>query len=141
MVCALVLGLQPWGGAAESTTAIKAEIKTAAFHANELAQMGNAMRAVQQHAQHTLNCLEGPKGMYFKAAVGYPCQGQGNGVIPDLQAAAASGVPGARDALDNATTAWKLLLQVQSQTDIDQAQPWLKVVARYLQQAYDALVM
>jgi hypothetical protein len=137
----MMLGLPAWSQAQGSTAAVKAELKTALFHAGELAQKASAMSAVQLHTQHTINCLEGPKGMQFKAAAGYPCQGQGNGIIPDLQAAVASGAPGAQTALKDATTALDLALQVQAQSDVAQAQPWLKVVARYLQEASDALGM
>ncbi len=138
---AVVFGLQLPGVAKDPVAAIKAELKTATFHASELAQKAPAMAPVKLHGQHTINCLEGPTGMHFKAAAGYPCQGQGNGVIPDLQAAAAGGTPGAQAALGDAQVALNLTLQVQTMNDINQAQPWLMVVARYLQRAYDALGM
>ncbi len=137
----MVLALPLPGGAATSVATIKTEIKTAAYHASELAQKGAAIAAVRLHGQHTINCLEGPAGMHFKAAAGYPCQGQGTGIIPDLQAAAASGVPGASAALEDAQIALKLALEAQDMSDMTQAQPWLKVTAKYLQQAYDALGM
>lgn len=140
VVCALVLSLQ-LPGAAQSVSAVKTEIKIAILHSSELAQRGSAMAAVQLHTQHTINCLEGPKGMHFKAAAGDPCQGQGNGVIPDLQALAAGGSAGARTALNDATIALDLALQAQRMADVDQAQPWLRVVARYLQKASDDLGM
>ncbi len=141
VMCAVVLGLPQVGGAAmmDLVAGIQAQLKTAYFHSSELAQRGNAIAGVQLHAQHTINCLEGPKGMHFKAAVGYPCQGQGNGIIPDLQAAAAKGVPGAKAALDDATIAWNLAMQALSMTDVNQAQPWVKVVAAYLKKASDDL--
>jgi len=141
LVCALVLGLShPSGTAAqEAVSAIKTELRTATFHARELAQKADAMTGVQLHLQHTINCLEGPAGMHFKAAAGYPCQGQGNGIVPDLRAAAAAGVPGANAAPKHAMTAWNLALQAQSMKDVNEAQPWVKVEARYLQMASDAL--
>lgn len=137
VMCALVLGLPQVGSAAmmDPVAGIKAELKTAFFHSSELAQKGNAISGVQLHAQHTINCLEGPNGMHFKAAAGYPCQGQGNGIIPDLQAAVAKGVPGAKAALDDATIAWNLVMQATTMKDVNEAQPWMKVVAEYLQKA------
>ena len=123
IACSVVFGLPLPGGAAMSAAALKTEIKTAVFHSSELAQRGSAMTAVQLHTQHTINCLEGPKGMHFKAAAGFPCQGQGNGIIPDLQAAAAGGTPGATAALGDSKVALNLALQVQTMNDINQAQP------------------
>ncbi len=141
LVSALVLGVQQPGGAAMMgpSASIKAELKTAIYHSSELAQKAAVMGPVQLHTQHTINCLEGPKGMHFKAAAGFPCQGQGNGIVPDLQAAVQSGVPGARAALGDAQIAWQLALQIQSMSDVNEAQPWAKVVARYLQMASDEL--
>ena len=39
------------------------------------------------HLHHTLNCLVGPQDKLFDASAGNPCQGQGNGYLPDLKAA------------------------------------------------------
>jgi hypothetical protein len=141
MVCLLVLGPARPGAAAAmvSVAGIKTELKTAVFHSSELAQRGSSIAAVQLHLQHTINCIEGPQGMHFKAAAGYPCQGQGTGIIDDLRAAAAQGVPGAGAALQDVQTALSLALQAQSMQDVNQAQPWAKVVAEYLQKASDAL--
>jgi len=140
MVCALALGApRPAGAAMAGAGEIKVELRTAIFHSSELAQKATAATAVQLHLQHTINCLEGPQGMHFKAAAGNPCQGQGNGIVPDLTAAAARGVPGARAALQDANIALTLALRAQSMADVNEAQPWTKVVAEYLQKASDAL--
>ncbi len=137
VMCGFVLGFPQGGGAAmmDPAAGIKAELKTAFFHSSELAQRGTATAAVQLHAQHTINCLEGPAGMHFKAAAGFPCQGQGNGIIPDLRAAVAHGVPGAKEALADATTAWTLAMQAVTMTNVNESQPWMKVVAKYLSKA------
>lgn len=140
VVCVLVLGgVQARSAEMDRVASIKTQLKTAIFHSSELAQKGSSIAGVQLHLQHTINCLEGPKGAHFKAAAGYPCQGQGNGIIPDLQAAAAQGVPGAKRALDDATIAWNLAVQGEGMTTVNEAQPWATVVARYLQMASDAL--
>lgn len=34
-----------------------------------------------------VNCLEGPRGRNYDQAPGNPCQGQGNGIMPDIRAA------------------------------------------------------
>jgi hypothetical protein len=38
---------------------------------------------VKSHLQHVINCLEGPKGADFAAALGNPCGSEGMGAIPD----------------------------------------------------------
>ena len=95
VACALVLSA-PWTGAAKMLSGdIKKELQTATFHASELAQRGNSVAASKLHLQHVINCLVGDTGSNFKLDAGYPCQGQGNGIIPDLKAAAAMNSPGA----------------------------------------------
>ncbi len=58
------------------------EIDTAHTHAL-LAQKSTTLSMARMHLHHVLNCLVGPKGAGFDAAVGVPCKGQGNGAIPD----------------------------------------------------------
>ncbi len=139
VVAALVLGPLPGAHAADLVGSIQAQLKTAVFHSGELAQRGGAIQAVHLHIQHTINCLEGPKGDHFAPAAGYPCQGQGSGIIPDLRAAAARGVPGARAALQDAAVAWTLAVQALTMQDVTQAQPWAAVISRYLKKAQDDL--
>jgi hypothetical protein len=117
---------------------IKTQLKTATFHAGELAQKG-AIAATQLHLQHTINCLEGPSGPDFVQAVGYPCQGQGHGILPDIKAAVHAMVPGAQAAWDDANIALNLAKQGKGMTDVTQAQPWAKVVAEYLVKASNDL--
>ncbi|HEV2359644.1 MAG TPA: hypothetical protein VGZ23_18805 [bacterium] len=138
VVCLVALSAMPSGAASDLAASIKTQLKTAHFHAGELAQKG-AIAATQLHLHHTINCLEGPSGPHFFAASGNPCQGQGHGILPDLKAAAAAGVPGARAALDDATIALTLAMQAQNMTDVNEAQPWAAVVAEYLQKASDDL--
>jgi hypothetical protein len=63
-----------------------AELKTATTHAGFAAKY-EALKEVTMHLHHTLNCLVGPQDKLFDAAAGNPCQGQGNGYLPDLKAA------------------------------------------------------
>ena len=63
-----------------------AELKTAITHAGYSAKQ-EALPGVTMHLHHALNCLVGPQGKGFDAAAGNPCQGQGNGYLPDLKAA------------------------------------------------------
>jgi len=62
------------------------ELKTATTHAGFAAKY-EALKEVTMHLHHTLNCLVGPQDKLFDAAAGNPCQGQGNGYLPDLKAA------------------------------------------------------
>src|SRR5215467_14154352 len=104
--CMLVYAT-PHLGAAMMGGDVKKELQTAFYHAGELAQKGNAVAASKLHVQHVINCLEGTAGANYKQEAGYPCQGQGNGIIPDLKGAAGK-MPGADKALKEATTAWTL---------------------------------
>ena len=58
------------------------EIATAAAHAG-MAAGAESPQMVKSHLQHVINCLEGPKGADFAAALGNPCGSQGDGAIPD----------------------------------------------------------
>jgi len=61
------------------------ELATAAAHAG-MAAGAEAPQMVRAHLQHVVNCLEGPKGADFVAALGNPCSSQGEGAIPDSPA-------------------------------------------------------
>ena len=135
VLCVIALGAPASHGAMmDLVGSIKTELKTAAFHAGELAQKG-ALPATQLHMHHTINCLEGPSGKDFVQAAGYPCNGQGHGILPDLHAAVAAGIPGAAAALQDAQIALDLSLQVEGMTDVDEAQPYARVVAEHLTKA------
>ena len=58
------------------------EVATAAAHAG-MAAGAEAPQMVRSHIQHVINCLEGPKGADFVAALGNPCASLGEGAIPD----------------------------------------------------------
>lgn len=121
---------------AAPTVDIRKELETAIFHSGELAQRGTAIAGVRLHLQHVINCLQGPNGANFVAAVGYPCQGMGNGIIPDLEAASGSGVA---KALQYSRIALTLSLQAVGFTDVNAAQPWAKVISGQLTIALNAL--
>lgn len=136
--CVLVYAT-PHSGAAMMGGDVKKELQTAFYHAGELAQKGNAVAASKLHVQHVINCLEGPAGPNFKQEAGYPCQGQGNGIIPDLKEAVASKMPGAEAALKEANLAETLAVQAATKNDVNEVQPWAKVVSQHLKAALDAL--
>ena len=60
------------------------ELATAAAHAG-MAAGAESPQMVKSHLQHVINCLEGPKGADFVAALGNPCASQGDGAIPDAK--------------------------------------------------------
>lgn len=114
---------------------IRKELETVIFHAGELAQRGTAISGTRTHLQHVINCLEGPNGKDFVQAAGFPCQGMGNGIIPDLEAAGAS----AAKSLQYSRIALTLSLQAITFTDVNAAQPWAKVIAGQATIALNAL--
>jgi len=131
--------LVPLSPASAADTPVMMALKTAIFHGSELAQRGAAVEASQVHVQHIMNCLEGPGGANYKQAAGYPCQGQGFGIIPDLTTAAAGGVKGAERALRLAKAAREVAQQALASKDVNEVQPFAKVIATNLQLALDAL--
>jgi len=72
-----------------SSAGISEQLKTAQSHAT-FASQSETIAGVRQHLAHVVNCLQGPRGASFIAREDNPCQGQGNGIIPDLTARGAS---------------------------------------------------
>jgi hypothetical protein len=70
-----------------SAASATAEVTKAGIHAGMAAQAAN-LKGVHMHLHHTLNCLVGPKGDGFDANEMNPCDGDGNGAIPDASDAA-----------------------------------------------------
>lgn len=58
------------------------EVSTARAHAM-MAQSANTVAMAHTHLHHVINCLVGPSGQGYEASAGTPCNGQGNGAIPD----------------------------------------------------------
>ncbi len=139
VILALVAFIAGAAAAQSRTDAAKKQLQTAFFHANELAQRATTIAGVLQHVQHVVNCLEGPGGKNFQQAAGAPCQGQGNGIIPDLKVAEDAGVTGATRASRFVNVAHQHALTVLKFTEVDAAQPWMKVIAQQLKLAADAL--
>jgi hypothetical protein len=140
LMAALVLVyVVPRAGAAMMGGDVKKELQTAIFHSSELAQRGNAVAGAKLHVQHVINCLEGPNGANVKAEAGFPCQGMGNGIIPDLKDAVAAKVPGAAEALKQANLSETLAVQAIAKNDVNEVQPWAKVVSDHLKAALAAL--
>jgi len=134
-ICGAVLGAQSLGAGQDLVAQIQTELQTATFHANELAQRANTLAGVRLHTHHVLDCLEGPKGADFYPQAANPCDGQGGGIIPDLQTAVSRHVPGAEAALREAEIAQTLAKEALASNEFNEAQPFVLVVARHLQAA------
>lgn len=136
LIVALVASLAIAAAAQSPIAAAKTQLTTAIYHAAELAQLGEAVAGAKLHVQHVVNCLQGPNGRNYIAAVGNVCQGQGNGILVDLAAASGAGVGAA---VKEAKIAEALAIQVQGQTDVIQAQAWGREIAKHLREALKAL--
>ena len=58
------------------------EVSIAAQHAGFAAD-AVIITTVHAHLHHTINCIVGPNGQGFDAKELNPCQGKGNGALPD----------------------------------------------------------
>lgn len=114
------------------------QLQTARTHATYSAR-SEVMRDVREHLAHVVNCLEGPRGKNYDAKNDNPCQGQGGGVIPDLESAARSGQTGAARALDVAREADKLAIEAVKLTDLARAKAGASKVADLLGDALKAV--
>lgn len=137
LLAALIVA--PAAPAQAPVAAAKVQMQTVIFHAGELAQRGTAVASAKVHLQHSLNCLEGPKGKNYNLGPGDVCRGQGSGIIPDLQAAQAAGVRGAERALKFINAAHFLTVTALQSNDVDLVQPYGIVIANQVKLALAAL--
>ena len=64
---------------------MQTELKTAITHAG-YAEKYDSMKEVSLHLHHVVNCLVGANDPMYDKASGNPCEGQGNGILPDIKA-------------------------------------------------------
>ena len=64
---------------------MQTELKTAITHAG-FAEKYDSMKEVTLHLHHVVNCLVGANDPMYDKASGNPCEGQGNGILPDIKA-------------------------------------------------------
>ncbi len=114
------------------------QLKTAQAHATNSAR-SEALRDARWHLSHVVNCLEGPRGKNYDAQAGNPCQGQGGGIIPDLEAASRAYQMGADAALDAARKADEVAVAGVKQTDLAQVKSAAARATDLLGQALRAL--
>ncbi len=113
-------------------------LKTARTHAMNSAR-AETLRDSIMHLGHVVNCLEGARGKNYDANNANPCQGQGAGVIPDLDAAVRGYQMGATTALDQARKADELALDTLKLTDLVQVKSGATKVADMLGNALKAV--
>lgn len=113
-------------------------LKTAQTHSTNSAR-SETLRDSLWHLGHVVNCLEGPRGKNYDANNANPCQGQGAGIIPDLEAAARGYQLGATSALDQARKADQLALDTLKFTDLAQVKAGASKVADMLAAALKAI--
>jgi hypothetical protein len=123
---------------AQSSLAIAAgepsvELKTATTHAGFAAKY-ETLTEVSMHLHHTLNCLVGPQDKLFDASAGNPCQGQGNGYLPDLKA-----TKGETNQYYEAWWAAQVAGQAVSSKSLGEARTAAHVVSLLLQEAAKAM--
>ena len=113
------------------------QIRTARTHATYSAG-SEVLRGVLEHLGHVVNCLEGPRGKNYDAKNDNPCQGQGAGVIPDLESAGRSTMTTTK-ALDAARDADKIAVETLKLTDLARAKTAASKVADLLSEALRAV--
>lgn len=122
------------GGAAK----VLNQLRTARVHAANAAG-SQTMGDVRWHLGHAVNCIEGPNGKNYDKNNLNPCQGQGNGIIPDLTAERNRGTKGAAQALSLVEEADKTALEALKQAELAKVQAGAKKTADLLDQAIKAL--
>ncbi len=66
------------------------ELSTAVTHAG-FAGKYDSLQEVTMHLHHVVNCIVGSKDKMYDASAGNPCQGQGNGILADIQSGMGKG--------------------------------------------------
>src|SRR5438552_6596883 len=107
---------------------------SARTHATNAAR-SETLRDSLWHLGHVVNCLEGKGGKNYDANNLNPCQGQGGGILPDLQAAARNYQMGASTALDLSRKAEQLAMDTLKLTDLAQVKGGASKVADMLGEA------
>lgn len=119
-----------------SGSGVVPQLRTTRFHAAEAAR-AEAARGLREHLGHVVNCLQGPRGPNYDARNDNPCQGEGAGVIPDLEAA--RGQTGAGRALESARTASRIAVDALRLTEFSRVKSEASKVVDALDDALKAL--
>lgn len=129
-------GDDEYGYGSPAGSGVVPQLRTTRFHAAESAR-SETLRGLRDHLGHVVNCLEGSRGSNYDARNDNPCQGQGAGVLPDLEAA--RGQSGAARALELARTANRTAVAAIRVGDFSQARSEASKVVSALDEALKAL--
>lgn len=121
---------QPAGSALEKA---RSQLTTARAHAGFAAEAGTLV-GVRQHTGHAVNCLVGASDRRFDRRWGHVCEGQGNGALPDLQAAGTSA-----QVIKAAQDATQIGLETLGQGNLAAAQAGAKKLAGMLEDVLKSL--
>ncbi|HET6782118.1 MAG TPA: hypothetical protein VFH67_08480 [bacterium] len=113
------------------------QLRTARTHAMNAAG-SEALGGAIDHLAHVVNCIEGSRGANYNSQTANPCQGQGNGLIPDLQSDSSRGRMEATKALEFARQADRLAVETLKVTDLAKVKTAAKRVADLLGEALTA---
>lgn len=140
VLMAVTIAPAQYGGGDEygrpAGSAAAGQLQTARQHAG-FAAGSEVLSGALDHLAHTVNCLEGQRGANYNARALNPCQGQGNGIIPDLQAD--SGRMGAARALELAREADRMAVEALKVTELARAKSAASRVAELLGQALTSI--
>lgn len=123
---------RPAGGA------VVPQLRTARTHAANAAG-SEAISGAIDHLAHVVNCIEGARGANYNSRALNPCEGQGNGLIPDLQADSGRGQADATKALDFVRQADRLAVDTLKVTDLARVKTAATRVAELLGEALKAI--
>ncbi len=113
-----------YGTPAAGATGLQDELKTAITHAGFAAKY-DSLNEVTLHLHHVLNCLVGPSGTMYDAGAGNPCQGQGNGILTDIQGMS-------KDKYNEAWWAAQIANEAITMKNLDQGKAAGRIIARTL---------
>ncbi len=122
----------------QPATGLVDALKTGQTHALNSSR-SETLRDSLWHLGHVVNCLEGLNGKHYDAKNANPCEGQGSGIIPDLQLGVRRYQPGASKALDLASKADQVALDGLKLTDLMQVKAAASKAAAMLGDALKAL--
>lgn len=121
-----------------SSAGLTSQLQTARTHATNAAR-SEVLRDARWHLGHVVNCLEGARGPNYDRQNSNPCQGQGNGILPDLEAAVRSGQRGAMQALSLARDADRTAFDTIGMSDLTQVKSGASKAADLLGRALSAI--
>jgi hypothetical protein len=134
IICSLLVLASTDTMAATPMEQAKKEIDTAIYH-GKASSDASSVDNVKAHLKHVINCIEGPEGKDFDSSAMNPCDGQGNGIIPDLKAAGPEG----SKALKHVQEADKIAVSSSAESDLHTLHSSIDELVSHLEEAKSAL--